>query len=135
MYNLHSYYTLACRLLSYLVQLLISFHVLISQAVVSKETGNYDRWVYLESNEPMITKLQANWKGYMARKAYKQRLSFIKEQLPAILRIQVSSIPFRERNVRNAWNAKHIFFIFVSSGAHQGVSAEVAIPQEAERTT
>ena len=60
------------------------------KAVISRETGNYDRWVYLESNEPMITKLQAHWKGYLARKNYKERILFMKEQLPAILKIQVT---------------------------------------------
>lgn len=45
--------------------------------------------VYLTSNEPTIIKLQSHWKGYLARKSYKNRMTFIKEQLPAIIKIQV----------------------------------------------
>jgi len=46
----------------------------------------------MQSNEPLIVKLQANWKGYLARKAYKERRTFIKEHLPAIIKIQVGSL-------------------------------------------
>lgn len=57
---------------------------------MSRETGQHDRMVYLTSNEPMIVKLQSHWKGYLTRKAYKERMTFIHEQLPAIIKIQVS---------------------------------------------
>ena len=62
------------------------------QAVVSRQTAEYDRWTYMQSNEPTIVKLQAHWKGYLARKAYEERLHFMKEQLPAIIRIQVRDV-------------------------------------------
>ncbi|PFX34390.1 Ras GTPase-activating-like protein IQGAP1 [Stylophora pistillata] len=58
------------------------------QGVISRVTIQYDRWVHMESNEPLIIKLQSNWKGYLARKAYKERQTFIKEHLPAIIKIQ-----------------------------------------------
>ncbi|XP_058972434.2 ras GTPase-activating-like protein IQGAP1 [Pocillopora verrucosa] len=58
------------------------------QGVISRVTGQYDRWVHMESNEPLIIKLQSHWKGYLARKAYKERQTFIKEHLPAIIKIQ-----------------------------------------------
>lgn len=57
--------------------------------MISRVTGQYDRWVHMESNEPLIIKLQSHWKGYLARKAYKERQTFIKEHLPAIIKIQV----------------------------------------------
>lgn len=57
--------------------------------MISRVTGQYDRWVHMESNEPLIIKLQSHWKGYLARKAYKARQTFIKEHLPAIIKIQV----------------------------------------------
>ena len=60
--------------------------------MVSRQTAEYDRWAYMQSNEPMIVKLQAHWKGYLERKAYKERLHFMKEQLPAIIKIQVHLI-------------------------------------------
>lgn len=62
------------------------------QGVISRVTAQYDRWVHMQSNEPLIVKLQANWKGYLARKAYKERRTFIKEHLPAIIKIQVGSL-------------------------------------------
>ena len=60
--------------------------------MISRVTAQYDRWVHMQSNEPLIVKLQANWKGYLARKAYKERRTFIKEHLPAIIKIQVDSL-------------------------------------------
>ncbi|XP_048583306.1 ras GTPase-activating-like protein IQGAP1 isoform X2 [Nematostella vectensis] len=67
------------------------------QQVVDRVTGDYDHMVYLQSNEPMIVKLQSHWKGYLARRAYKDRQTFIKEQLPAILRIQANIRGFLQR--------------------------------------
>ncbi|XP_031561536.1 ras GTPase-activating-like protein IQGAP1 isoform X2 [Actinia tenebrosa] len=67
------------------------------QTVVSRETGEHDRMVYLTSNEPTIIKLQAHWKGYLARKSYKNRVTFIKEQLPAIIKIQANIKGFLQR--------------------------------------
>ena len=43
----------------------------------------------MQSNEPLIIKLQSHWKGYLARKAYNERTTFIKEHLPAVIKIQV----------------------------------------------
>ncbi|EDO31617.1 predicted protein, partial [Nematostella vectensis] len=65
--------------------------------LVDRVTGDYDHMVYLQSNEPMIVKLQSHWKGYLARRAYKDRQTFIKEQLPAILRIQANIRGFLQR--------------------------------------
>ncbi|XP_059176256.1 ras GTPase-activating-like protein IQGAP1 [Physella acuta] len=58
------------------------------QRVVSEVTAKYDRQMLFQSNEALITKIQANMRGHMARKAYKERVNFMKKQLPAIVKIQ-----------------------------------------------
>ncbi|CAL1534099.1 unnamed protein product [Lymnaea stagnalis] len=58
------------------------------QRVVSEVTAKYDREMLFKSNEGLITKIQANMRGHMARKAYKERVNFMKKQLPAIVKIQ-----------------------------------------------
>ncbi|CAG5135114.1 unnamed protein product, partial [Candidula unifasciata] len=58
------------------------------QKVISEVTAKHDREVMLKSNEGLITKIQANVRGHMARKSYKERIDFMKRQLPAILKIQ-----------------------------------------------
>lgn len=67
------------------------------QGVISQVTAQYDRWVHMQSNEPLIIKLQSHWKGYLARKAYGERRAFIKEHLPAILKIQAFVRGFMQR--------------------------------------
>ena len=56
---------------------------------MTKETVKYGRQVYLEANEPQIVRLQAHWRGYLARKAFNERKEFMTRQLPAIIKIQV----------------------------------------------
>ena len=59
--------------------------------MVSKVTANHDRDLFLKANEPSVVKIQSNWKGYKARKDYNERKHFMHTQLPAIIKIQVSS--------------------------------------------
>ncbi len=42
-----------------------------SQAVVTKVTADYDRWALLKANEPLITQLQAHWKGALIRREFR----------------------------------------------------------------
>ncbi|XP_074632574.1 ras GTPase-activating-like protein IQGAP1 isoform X3 [Acropora palmata] len=67
------------------------------QGVISQVTAQYDRWVHLQSNEPLIIKLQSHWKGYLARKEYKERTAFIREHLPSIIKIQAFARGFVQR--------------------------------------
>ena len=64
-------------------------HFPFPKAVVSSETAKHGRQVYLQANEPLIVGLQANWRGYLARKSYNERKQFMTKQLPAIIKIQV----------------------------------------------
>lgn len=58
------------------------------QRVVSDVTAAHDRELLFQANENLIVKIQANYRGYQARKAYKERLDFMKRQLPLIIKIQ-----------------------------------------------
>nr|KAI8756299.1 ras GTPase-activating-like protein IQGAP1 isoform X2 [Biomphalaria glabrata] len=58
------------------------------QRVVSEVTAKHDREMLFKANEGLITKIQANMRGHLARKAYKERVNFMKKQLPAIIKIQ-----------------------------------------------
>ena len=60
-----------------------------NQRVVTGVTAEYDRALLFKSNEGKIVTLQSHVRGTIARKAYKERLDFIRRQLPAIIRIQV----------------------------------------------
>ena len=59
------------------------------QTIVTVCTAAHDRDVYLNANEPAVVKLQSQWKGYKARKAYNERKHFLNEQQPAAVKIQV----------------------------------------------
>lgn len=63
------------------------------QGVVSEVTAAYDRELLFKSNEPFITKVQALWRGHKARKDYRERMNFIKNQEPAITKLQVGFLP------------------------------------------
>ncbi|XP_078316270.1 ras GTPase-activating-like protein IQGAP1 isoform X2 [Crassostrea virginica] len=58
------------------------------QKVVSDVTAAHDRELLFQANENLVVKIQANYRGYQARKAYKARLDFMKRQLPLIIKIQ-----------------------------------------------
>ncbi|XP_061831055.1 ras GTPase-activating-like protein IQGAP1 [Nerophis lumbriciformis] len=58
------------------------------QSVVSRVTTTYNREQLWLANESLITKLQARCRGYLARKALKERMHFLKSQEPAVTRIQ-----------------------------------------------
>ena len=61
------------------------------QATVCEITAAHDRELLFKSNQPFIIKLQAQMKGYLARKRYKERLEFLHTQLPAVVSIQVQN--------------------------------------------
>lgn len=60
------------------------------QKVVTDVTAAHDRELLFQANENLIVKIQSHVRGYQARKHYKERISFMKKQLPAIITIQVS---------------------------------------------
>lgn len=58
------------------------------QEVVSKITEAANRALLFEANEGNIITLQAHTRGMIARRKYQERLNFLHNQLPAIVRIQ-----------------------------------------------
>uniref|UniRef100_UPI00398F31F2 ras GTPase-activating-like protein IQGAP1 n=1 Tax=Pristiophorus japonicus TaxID=55135 RepID=UPI00398F31F2 len=58
------------------------------QSTISGVTAAYNREQLWVANESLITKLQARCRGYLVRREYSERLSFLKKQQPAILSIQ-----------------------------------------------
>uniref|UniRef100_A0A0B7B822 Ras GTPase-activating-like protein IQGAP1 n=1 Tax=Arion vulgaris TaxID=1028688 RepID=A0A0B7B822_9EUPU len=59
-----------------------------AQKVISEVTAKRNREILLKSNEGLITKIQANFRGHLARKNYRERIDFMNRQLPAIQTIQ-----------------------------------------------
>ena len=60
------------------------------QDVLRQVTSEEERKVFLESNEDKIIKLQSTFRGYTARKQYKDRLSYLSEQEPQVIKLQVT---------------------------------------------
>ncbi|XP_033478040.2 ras GTPase-activating-like protein IQGAP1 [Epinephelus lanceolatus] len=58
------------------------------QSVVSGVTTAYNREQLWLANESLIAKLQAHCRGYLMRKALKERMDFLKSQDPAVTCIQ-----------------------------------------------
>lgn len=58
-------------------------------------TASHDRDLFLKSNEPAVTKIQAHWRGHQAKKEYQKRKHFLNTQLPAIIKLQVSLLPYQ----------------------------------------
>ena len=54
---------------------------------VTNVTADYDRWALLKANEPLITQLQAYWKGALVRRAFSSRLDYLRahEQQASLL--------------------------------------------------
>nr|CAB3256707.1 IQ motif containing GTPase activating protein homolog [Phallusia mammillata] len=71
------------------------------QECISMVSAAYDRAQLWRDNEPLIIKLQAFCRMYIARKAYKERKNFIANQLPAITLIQAQWRGYRQWKAYN----------------------------------
>ncbi|XP_070211492.1 ras GTPase-activating-like protein IQGAP1 isoform X2 [Littorina saxatilis] len=58
------------------------------QGVVSEVTVEHNRQMLFIANEDFIVRVQAHIRGYLARKAFRDRKQYLSEQLPAITKIQ-----------------------------------------------
>ena len=72
----------------------LKYFIPLPQTVITKVTANHDRELFLKANEPSAVKLQAQWRGYKARKDFDERKDFLNRQLPAIIKIQVRTFYF-----------------------------------------
>ena len=59
------------------------------QGVVSEVTAEHNREMLFKTNEDFIILVQAHVRGYLARKAFRDRMDFLFQQQPAITTIQV----------------------------------------------
>uniref|UniRef100_A0A8C5AZ72 IQ motif containing GTPase activating protein 1 n=1 Tax=Gadus morhua TaxID=8049 RepID=A0A8C5AZ72_GADMO len=67
------------------------------QSVVSGVTTAYNRKQLWLANESLITKLQARCRGYLVRKAHRDRLDFLKSQDSSVTCIQAHWKGFKQR--------------------------------------
>uniref|UniRef100_A0A8C8HDD8 IQ motif containing GTPase activating protein 2 n=1 Tax=Oncorhynchus tshawytscha TaxID=74940 RepID=A0A8C8HDD8_ONCTS len=59
------------------------------QSVVGRVTAEYNREQLWFANEALVTQLQARVRGYLVRRAHVQRLDFLRQQEPHVVRLQV----------------------------------------------
>uniref|UniRef100_UPI00398EFC8F ras GTPase-activating-like protein IQGAP2 n=1 Tax=Pristiophorus japonicus TaxID=55135 RepID=UPI00398EFC8F len=67
------------------------------QDIVSRVTTDYHREQLWLANESQIIRLQARARGYLVRKAYKERLSYLHKQEPCTIRLQSSWKGYKQR--------------------------------------
>uniref|UniRef100_A0AAY4BGC4 IQ motif containing GTPase activating protein 2 n=1 Tax=Denticeps clupeoides TaxID=299321 RepID=A0AAY4BGC4_9TELE len=59
------------------------------QSTVAGVTAEYNREQLWLANEPLVMQLQALIRGYLVRKAYIERLEFLRQQEPSVVKLQV----------------------------------------------
>lgn len=60
-----------------------------SQTVVSFVTAEYNREQLWLANESLVTQLQARIRGYLVRKKHAQRMEYLRQQEPHVVKLQV----------------------------------------------
>ncbi|XP_076443787.1 ras GTPase-activating-like protein IQGAP1 isoform X2 [Babylonia areolata] len=73
------------------------------QRVVTEVTDEHNREMLFRANEDFIVLVQAHVRGYLTRKAFRDRMGFLTEQLPAITTIQAW---FRGSKQRRAYDGR-----------------------------
>ncbi|XP_067838793.1 ras GTPase-activating-like protein IQGAP2 [Heptranchias perlo] len=69
------------------------------QDIVGRITADYHREQLWLANESQIVRLQARARGYLVRKAYKERLSYLHKQEPSTIKLQASWKGYKQRKV------------------------------------
>ena len=54
-------------------------------------TNNHNRELLFEANEDFIVQVQAHIRGFLVRKKFRDRKTFLHEQEPAVVKIQVDT--------------------------------------------
>uniref|UniRef100_A0A8B9L6L1 IQ motif containing GTPase activating protein 2 n=1 Tax=Astyanax mexicanus TaxID=7994 RepID=A0A8B9L6L1_ASTMX len=67
------------------------------QGVVSSLTAEYNREQLWLANEPLIIQLQACTRGYLVRRAYRERLEYLQQQEPRVIKLQASWKGYKQR--------------------------------------
>uniref|UniRef100_A0AAY4BD90 Ras GTPase-activating-like protein IQGAP2 n=1 Tax=Denticeps clupeoides TaxID=299321 RepID=A0AAY4BD90_9TELE len=60
------------------------------QSTVAGVTAEYNREQLWLANEPLVMQLQALIRGYLVRKAYIERLEFLRQQEPSVVKLQAA---------------------------------------------
>uniref|UniRef100_A0A8B9RJ98 IQ motif containing GTPase activating protein 2 n=1 Tax=Astyanax mexicanus TaxID=7994 RepID=A0A8B9RJ98_ASTMX len=76
------------------------------QGVVSSLTAEYNREQLWLANEPLIIQLQACTRGYLVRRAYRERLEYLQQQEPRVIKLQVH--PTIQSLVK-MWRARRVY--------------------------
>uniref|UniRef100_A0A674E4J5 IQ motif containing GTPase activating protein 2 n=1 Tax=Salmo trutta TaxID=8032 RepID=A0A674E4J5_SALTR len=69
------------------------------QSVVGSVTAEYNREQLWLANEALVTQLQARVRGYLVRRAHAQRLDFLRQQEPHVVRLQASWKGYKQRKI------------------------------------
>ena len=64
---------------------------LFPQGMISEVTAEHNREMLFKANEDFIVLVQAHVRGYLTRRAFRERMEFLSQQLPAITTIQVNT--------------------------------------------
>ncbi|XP_036453968.1 ras GTPase-activating-like protein IQGAP2 isoform X2 [Colossoma macropomum] len=67
------------------------------QSVVSSVTAEYNREQLWLANEPLIIQLQACIRGYLVRRAYNDRVAYLRQQEPRVIKLQASWKGYKQR--------------------------------------
>ncbi|KAM9446448.1 ras GTPase-activating-like protein IQGAP2 [Clarias gariepinus] len=67
------------------------------QMIVSRVTVEYNREQLWLANESLIIQLQARTRGYLVRRAYNDRLKYLKQQEPSVVKLQASWKGYKQR--------------------------------------
>uniref|UniRef100_A0A665VJT0 IQ motif containing GTPase activating protein 2 n=1 Tax=Echeneis naucrates TaxID=173247 RepID=A0A665VJT0_ECHNA len=72
------------------------------QSVISSVTAEYNREQLWLANEAFVTQLQARIRGYLVRKKHTQRMEYLHQQEPHVVKLQVLKI----QSLVKMWKAK-----------------------------
>ncbi|KAM4708795.1 ras GTPase-activating-like protein IQGAP2 isoform 2-T2 [Discoglossus pictus] len=67
------------------------------QMIVGKITADYNREQLWMANESLITLLQARMRGFLVRRAFKERKNYLHQQEPSAIRLQASWKGYKQR--------------------------------------
>lgn len=74
-----------------LSQICVKTIIFLLQDVVSSVTAEYNREQLWLANESLVTQLQARIRGFLVRKRHKQRMEYLQQQEPRVVKLQVGS--------------------------------------------
>lgn len=65
---------------------------IIFQSVISEVTAEHNREMLFKANEEFIVLVQAHIRGYLVRKAFRDRITYLSQQTPTVTKLQVDNI-------------------------------------------